>query len=229
MKDIWYWFFASLVALLSLGNATLIIFRIIQVSNGRSMLDQDAPAGLKLRKWFLISLCMTNAVRFLFTTVEEGFVARSTIYPSTVWILRCIPSVLFLLTTSFVTHYIGNLYYSLQGSEGKKFRSIWLIITLIFALTEFVCISILSAVSFEAYLHLLQFAFLVLAVHGFTVLTIIWYFTVSVWKSLASNQINAQTTKVLIRMIMLVISVTISLLTMTLLRADEYEMFSEKR
>lgn len=229
MKFLWYWIFATLVALLCLGNTTLIVFRVIQVSNGRSMLDADAPASLKLRKWFLVLLGVANAIRFLFTIAEEVYVARSSIEPSTVWILRCIPSVLFLLAASFITHYLGNLNFSLHGSEGRNFRSIWLIVTLIFALTEFVCISILSAVSIEAYLHLLQFSFLVLAVHGFTILITIWYFALSIWRCLASNQINSLSTKTLVRMLILVACVTMSLLTMTLLRADEYEQFSANR
>jgi hypothetical protein len=190
------------------------------------MLDADAPSGLKLRKWFLILLGVANAIRFIFTGIEEVLILRLSISSSTLWILRCIPSIFFLLTASFVTHYLGCLYYSLQGSEGSQFRSIWFVFIFVFALTEFVCVSIFSAVSLKAFLHLLQFAFLILAIHGATILAIIWYFVVSVWRSLASNQSNSQTHKVLVRMLLLVTTVTISLLTMTLLRADEYEMIA---
>jgi hypothetical protein len=136
------------------------------------------------------------------------------------------PSIAFLLTASFVTHYLGNLYYSLQGLEGGIFRSIWFVSTFVFALTEFVCVSIFSSVSEKAFLHLLQFSFLILAIHGTTILIIIWHFTISVWRLLPSNQPNSQTHKVLVRMLLLVTTVTISLLTMTLLRADEYEVFA---
>lgn len=224
--DVWYWFLATCVAMLSLYNTGLIVTRIIHVSNGRSMLDADAPSGLKLRKWFLILLGVANAIRFIFTGIEEVLVLRLSISSSTLWILRCIPSIFFLLTASFVTHYLGCLYYSLQGSEGSQFRSIWFVFIFVFALTEFVCVSIFSVVSLKAFLHLLQFAFLILAIHGATILAIIWYFVVSVWRSLASNQSNSQTHKVLVRMLLLVTTVTISLLTMTLLRADEYEMIA---
>lgn len=229
IENIWYWTFATCVAILSLYITGLIVSRIIHVHNGRSMLDADAPAGLRLRKWFLISLGVSTGVRSIFTAVEELFVAYWSIKTSTVWILRCLPSVLFLLTAAFVTHYLGNLYYSLQGSEGHKFRYFWLVVTLLFALAEFVCISVLSAVSWQAYLHLLHISFLILAVHGALILCIIWYFALSVWRSLAMKQQNAQTSKVLVRMLMLVTTVTISLLTMTLLRADEYEVISEER
>lgn len=224
-----YWFFASLVGILSLSNSVLSATRIIQISNGRSMLDSDAPAGLKLRKWFLFTICVANAGRLATTLFEVFYVSWWSMKPSSVWMCRCYPSLLFLLTAAFVTHYLGNLYYSLQGSEGRKFRLLWLIMTLGFALTEVVCLSILSTVSPATSLILLHFTFLVLGLHSAIILLAVWYFTIAVWRSFWSGNNTAAVAKVMVRMMLLISAVTICLLVMLSLRLDEYSTFAAER
>lgn len=227
--SVWYWVFSAAVAIQSLSNSALIVTRIIHVSNGRSILDSDAPAGLKLRKWFLMSLGVANSLRLLTTVIEDFYVVWWSLNPSTVWLLRCLPSVFFLLTTSFVTHYLGNLYFSLQGAEGSRFRTVWIALTAIFMLSETSFDLVLSLVPPTTSLALLHMTFLILALHGLTILASVWFFTITVWRSLSQNQTNVQTSKVLVRMLMLVAAVTLSLVAMTILRTDEYITFTEAR
>jgi hypothetical protein len=67
MDAILLWLIIFFITILSLSNVIIIISKIIQVFNGSSVLDYDAPIGMKVRKWFLIFLSSSNLLRFLFS------------------------------------------------------------------------------------------------------------------------------------------------------------------
>jgi hypothetical protein len=65
MDAILLWLIILFITILSLANVIIIISKIIQVSNGSSVLDYDATVGMKVRKWFLIFLTSSNLLRFI--------------------------------------------------------------------------------------------------------------------------------------------------------------------
>jgi hypothetical protein len=201
----------SIIAIISLFNSTFSVTKIVQVSDGRSMLDNDATAGIKLRKWFLILTCLANFCRVSTAVIEIIQSTRGVLRIDVIWTCELFPTIIFLCCSSFLTHYLGNIYYSLSGSRGHQFRIIWMMIMIVFLLTELACILMFSNVASATLLLLLHFVFIVFSIQIGIILLTVAYFTWSLWGSLNINKYNVSTGKVLARLILLVIALVSSL------------------
>ena len=121
-------------------TAALTLYRslstVLQVSNGYSLLDDDASPGQRLRKQFLLFFLAPQAfLRVASTVLEVIFFSSmhsSSLLPystspesnhtvdehwlGVIWTLRLIPSLVFLLIVLYLTHYLfgvlSALYYT---------------------------------------------------------------------------------------------------------------------
>lgn len=66
-----YLTFLLLLSISSAGTGIYAITKVVNVSNGFSLLDPDISSGLKIRKWFLSCVAACNMARFIGTFVES--------------------------------------------------------------------------------------------------------------------------------------------------------------
>jgi hypothetical protein len=137
----------------SVGAGALALSKVINVSNGFSLLDPDISSGLKVRKWFLICLGLCNIARFTGTLIEiilyfrtiilDGKMyasmlanERGTIVSMIVSSSKAIPTALFITVYLFSASYFITLDSKLN--QGRPFilrRILVLVMILSMAIT----------------------------------------------------------------------------------------------
>jgi hypothetical protein len=137
------WFLILLIILLSTFNTLFSGSKVIQVTNGSSILDAEAPSGQRNRKWFLIIITCTNLLRFctiwitVYYLLKKSWTAADdihTIYHVNISTWECwlIPSLPNYLIYIYFVHYLSRLYYKLQDANWKIFAYSWNIVNTIF-------------------------------------------------------------------------------------------------
>lgn len=155
-----------LVALVSTIFCSLVVFilcvsKVVQVSNGFSLLDPEVSTGLRIRKWLLMGIASANGMRCLSATVEfiifsikvvkddqptssisyyDGFQKP---VPFTIFISRVFPTILFLACYGFMALYVSELYYTVRELKFSTIRTSWMAINLLLlvALMQYLVIS----------------------------------------------------------------------------------------
>lgn len=127
----------------SLSVFILCVVKVVQVSNGFSLLDPDVSMGLKLRKWFISGIAIANGLRCLssaieFTTfsimvVKEDQPPSSISYydgyeqhiPYALLLCRVLPTLFFLAYYAYLALYLAGLAYTLRGDEISTVNMLW--------------------------------------------------------------------------------------------------------
>lgn len=145
----------------SLTVFILCVSKVVQVSNGFSLLDPEVSTGLRVRKWLLVGLAVANGMRCIASTVEfiifsikivkddqptssisyyDGFQQP---IPFTIFICRVFPTVLFLACYGTMALYVSELYYSVRELKFSSIRTFWVAINLLFlvAFVQYLVIS----------------------------------------------------------------------------------------
>lgn len=129
----------AIANVLSIAITIFITYKIVKVSNGYSLFDPDASFGIKIRKYYMISIALSCFLRFIGTVVEFSVVALVALtYDSkdldswlmlhqdnfllVVWISRTVPSISFIMTFAILVYYLASLRASLYGIESN---SLW--------------------------------------------------------------------------------------------------------
>lgn len=125
--------------------AVYCLIKIVQVSNGFSLLDPDASNGLRIRKWFLLGISLANTLRFISSLAEfiifsikvvkdnadvESISFYSTTnanIPYAVFIARMLPSISFCGNFSLVSLYLAYLHHTLRGADFSPVRIGWIL------------------------------------------------------------------------------------------------------
>ncbi len=216
------WLFFLIICILSITNTYLIIHKIIHVSSGSSVLDIDAPIGIRLRKWFFLIIALSNFLRFVCNIVffiyylrndfwnihylSLQFIGNDSIY----WKLMNSPSLIVLLNYSFLTDYIGEIYYTLNGSEYRKFfRISWIIINILFCviISGWMIYSWFQSNMNYYYTHLLPWNFGLLGIYSTMISISLGYYSFYVIRFLL-NSSYSNPSKIIARLLTLVIVVT---------------------
>ncbi len=126
---------------LSVGFGTYILWiassTIVQVSKGHYVLDQDAPQGLKARKWFLMIMLVVIFLRSLSMAIELVLQYYKVHDAHELWLIRTPPSFLFLLYNSFLVNYLWKTIDLFTGESSlllvsTRYSWIFVIIAIFF-------------------------------------------------------------------------------------------------
>lgn len=137
------WFFILLIIILSIFNTLFSGSRVIQVTNGASILDAEAPSGQRNRKWFLIIITCTNLLRLcttcltIYYLLKKAWTASDDVHTTyhlniSTWECWLIPSLPNYLVYIYFVHYLSRLYYKLQDANWKIFAYSWNIVNTVF-------------------------------------------------------------------------------------------------
>ena len=145
MSPLLYLILLVLIIFSSLSVCILCVVKLVQVSNGFSLLDPDVSPGLRIRKWFLYVIaaatglrCLSSVIEFIIFTikvVKEDEPTESISYyennkfhyalPDVVFICRVLPTILFLAYYALLGLYISNLSHSIRGQDFTLVRNGW--------------------------------------------------------------------------------------------------------
>lgn len=133
-----------LIIFSSLAVFILGVVKVVQVSNGFSLLDPDVSDGLKMRKWFISGVAIANGLRcfssatelviFSIMVVKEDLPPSSISYygggfeniiPYVLLVCRVLPTLLFLAYYAYLALYFAGLSYSLRGGEFTTVKMAW--------------------------------------------------------------------------------------------------------
>jgi hypothetical protein len=122
----------------------LCTVKLVQVSNGFSLLDPDISPGLRIRKWFLFSVavasssrciaCILEFVIFAITVLREskeiGYISYydnfDRLVPYVIFLCRVIPTLLYLTYNALLGLYLSNLSRSVRGLSFTTTRTGWI-------------------------------------------------------------------------------------------------------
>ncbi|KAJ1409269.1 hypothetical protein B484DRAFT_456113 [Ochromonadaceae sp. CCMP2298] len=130
------------------------IVKIVQVSNGFSLLDPEASSGLRIRKWFLFSIATANCCRclgslteflaFSITVVRDDRTTSSISFyekdslqaplPYVIFLCRMLPTTLCFFYYALLALYVSHLYHSMWGMEFYRVRTGWVLCNAVVAL-----------------------------------------------------------------------------------------------
>jgi hypothetical protein len=195
----------------------------MQVSRGYSILDDEAPQGLRLRKWFLILLALLALIRGLFITIELALyneIASSVQHA--LWLMRTLPSLLFLWTTAFLNDYLWQMADLLNATNTHvstvRFLSFFLLIFL-FVVALFYQLHTANRSRQVEWEHE-RSSYSILAVSGTILTCSLGYSTISLTKSLYQSTV-ANATKILARFLLLLCTQLVFVLSITIFRLVE--------
>ena len=133
----------------SLTVFILCVVKVVQVSNGFSLLDPEVSTGLQVRKWLLVGIatanglrCISSAVEFIIFSIKvvkddeptssvSYYDTFSEAIPFTIFVCRILPTLLFLSCYSCMAMYISELYYAVRELKFSNIRTSWVAINLL--------------------------------------------------------------------------------------------------
>ena len=68
--EVWYTVVLIFQIFLSLSVCITSILKIVRVSSGFSLLDPDATSGMRMKKWIMCFVVISNAILFISSLIE---------------------------------------------------------------------------------------------------------------------------------------------------------------
>mmetsp|Transcript_16012 Transcript_16012/g.26871 ORF Transcript_16012/g.26871 Transcript_16012/m.26871 type:complete len:479 (-) Transcript_16012:154-1590(-) len=147
MTPLFYLIAIVLTIFSSLSLSIYCVVKIVQVSNGFSLLDPEASSGLRIRKWFLLIVAAANGLRcvgsmteffaFSVKVVRDDENANSSVSyydtknfqstaPYAIFISRLLPSTLHFMCYALLALYVAYLSHSIWGADFSMVRILWI-------------------------------------------------------------------------------------------------------
>ena len=196
-----------LVIFASLFVCIYCIIKVVQVSNGFSLLDPEASNGLRIRKWFLLGVALATGFRCSLSLCEfvtfsikvvkgdadiysisyYGGLSRTLDAPYLIFVCRTLPTLLYLGYLGLVALYVAYLHHTWFGLDFSIARIVWI------SCNAVLCVTVLQYIFVYPMPSAINIIYL--CMESALLLTVLRY-SVSIWNFLSDNNpITGSTTR----------------------------------